>query len=549
MPLFHSSVKKLVALALTSSSFALHRATAQDSATPFLVEIGTIQAQMKYDTSEFTVPPGVPVKLVLKNADDLPHNLVVCDREGVSLAVAQVAWELGEKGFEKQWIPEDERILAATGMVDPQQSAAVTFQSPKKEGRYDFVCTYPGHAVIMKGVMIVREGGPEKAAEPRNAQGPIKDLTYTLFKGSWDKMPDFAALEPEETDSIASGQIDLAVRGELSSDFAIVYEGIITAPEAGEFTFAVASDDGSQIFVDDELIVNNDGIHAHGEKKGIVTLTAGEHRLRLNYFERAGEESLEARWAGPGLKGRATRLSKRAPRPTNSSLITGIPLIPKDRPVIYRNFIEGAGDRAIAVGFPGGVSLAFDANQVRLALMWTGDFMDAARHWNGRGQGYQPPSGKDVIPLPPGEGFATLASPDAPWPEPAPRAVDSRFKGYRFWDPNGNPEFLYQINGSVDVVDRCVPVTGDDGQLSLQRTITLQGKPEAPQLYFRVATGQIASEKNSTYLTAAGQRISITGADSTLQGGNLIIPVAFSDSSASFGITYQWLSKTETTPQ
>ena len=372
MPHLHSLYKRVLVLALTSSSLALDWAAAQDSAAPFLVEIGTIQAQMKYDTDEFTVPPDTAVKLVLKNSDDLPHNLVVCDREGVSLAVAQVAWGLGEKGFEKQWIPDDERVLAATGMVDPKQSAAVTFQSPRKEGRYDFVCTYPGHAVIMKGVMIVREGGPYKAAQRKKPKGPIKGLTYTLFKGSWDKMPDFVSLKPEETDSIASGQIDLAVRGDLSSDFGIVFDGIINAPEAGEFTFAVASDDGSQVFVDDQLVVDNDGIHAHGEKKGKVTLIAGEHRLRLTYFERSGEESLEVSWSGPGLKGKATRLSKRAPRQSNNSLVTGIPLVPKDRPMIYRNFIEGVGDRAIAVGFPGGVSLAFDADQVRLALMWTG---------------------------------------------------------------------------------------------------------------------------------------------------------------------------------
>lgn len=202
-------------LALCSYAFIPQISTAQDTASPILVEIGTLQAQMKYDTAEFTVPPAVQVKLVLKNSDDLPHNLVVCDREGVSLAVAQIAWELGEKGFEKQWIPDDKRVLAATGMVDPKMSGDVTFQSPAKEGRYDFVCTYPGHAVIMKGVMVVRTGGAEKTVKPEQS-GPIEDLTYTLFKGRWNRMPDFGELQPEETDSIANGLIDISVSGGLS---------------------------------------------------------------------------------------------------------------------------------------------------------------------------------------------------------------------------------------------------------------------------------------------------------------------------------------------
>ena len=198
---------------------------------------------------------------------------------------------------------------------------------------------------------------------------------------------------------------------------------------------------------------------------------------------------------------------------------------------------------------------------MRLALMWTGGFMDAARHWNGRGQGYQPPSGTDVVSLPPGEGFAMLASPDAQWPEPTPRAAHAKFKGYRFWDSAGSPEFLYQVNGSVNVVHRSTGATTDDGKLSLQRTVSLTGKPsDGTQLNFRVASGEVAIEKNTTYLTANGQRITITGAMPALHGSNLVIPIDLSTGAATFNIEYAWLSnssdtsnsndgKTETNPQ
>jgi mono/diheme cytochrome c family protein len=62
-------------------------------------------------------------------------------------------------------------------------------------------------------------------------------------------------------------------------------------------------------------------------------------------------------------------------------LVTGkIELVALDEPIVYRNFIEGAGARAIGVGYPEKLNLAFDANNMRLALLWHGAFIDAARH-------------------------------------------------------------------------------------------------------------------------------------------------------------------------
>ena len=86
---------------------------------------------------------------------------------------------------------------------------------------------------------------------------------------------------------------------------------------------------------------------------------------------------------------------------------------PEGEASIYRNFINGAGPRAIGVGYHEGVNLAFDANNMRLAMIWQGDFIDGARHWNGRGQGYQPPAGDAVVNLPEGVAIAALESAEA----------------------------------------------------------------------------------------------------------------------------------------
>ena len=62
---------------------------------------------------------------------------------------------------------------------------------------------------------------------------------------------------------------------------------------------------------------------------------------------------------------------------------------------------RGPGPRAIGVGYPEQANLAFDANDLRLALIWQGAFIDASRHWTGRGDGFQRPLGDNVLPWPP----------------------------------------------------------------------------------------------------------------------------------------------------
>ena len=91
-------------------------------------------------------------------------------------------------------------------------------------------------------------------------------------------------------------------------------------------------------------------------------------------------------------------------------------MIAFDEAVIYRNFIEGAGARAIGVGFPEKLNLAFDADNMRLAMLWHGGFIDAARHWTARGAGFEKPLGDNVLHLPTGPPLARLSDPSAMWP-------------------------------------------------------------------------------------------------------------------------------------
>lgn len=169
-----------------------------------------------------------------------------------------------------------------------------------------------------------------------------------------------------------------------------------------------------------------------------------------------------------------------------------IELKPQAEPIIYRNFIEGAGSRAIGVGYPEGVNIAFDANNLRLALIWHGAFIDAARHWTGRGVGFESPLGDDVLPLPSHAPFLKLDKPDREFPSDVGRDAGYKFLGY-FLDPQQRPVFRYSTSGLI-VEDHLVPRKGSGKFATLDRTLQFEGTADTNQLWYRAATGQILND-------------------------------------------------------
>lgn len=164
---------------------------------------------------------------------------------------------------------------------------------------------------------------------------------------------------------------------------------------------------------------------------------------------------------------------------------SALELVAEDRAILYRNFIEGAGTRAIGVGYPEKANLAFDANGMRLALLWHGAFIDASRHWSGRGQGFQPPLGRNVLKLPEGVALAQLESPDAVWPDAPAKEQGYAFRGYRL-DEKDRPAFLYAFAG-VEVEDFPLAVATDDEPI-LRRTFRIAHGGQSG-LWLRAAVG------------------------------------------------------------
>jgi hypothetical protein len=85
------------------------------------------------------------------------------------------------------------------------------------------------------------------------------------------------------------------------TNYFLRFTGFLNVPTNGSYTFYLSSDDGSELWLDGALVVNNDGAHSIQEVSGSTNLTAGPHTLTLGYFQNTGSQALAVSWAGPDL--------------------------------------------------------------------------------------------------------------------------------------------------------------------------------------------------------------------------------------------------------
>ena len=120
------------------------------------ITIKTIPERLLYDLREFKVAPGTPVKLIFENPDVTPHNLLIV-QPGAADEVGMAGNEMAKTpdGFAKGFIPDSPKILHKTQMLNQGDSETLRFTAPATPGKYPYICTFPGHWLVMKGEMVV----------------------------------------------------------------------------------------------------------------------------------------------------------------------------------------------------------------------------------------------------------------------------------------------------------------------------------------------------------------------------------------------------------
>ncbi|MBC8370543.1 MAG: hypothetical protein H8E25_11125 [Planctomycetes bacterium] len=119
-----------------------------------VILIGTIIEEMAYDVTEIKVKAGEEIEIWFHNKDYMPHNLIVGHPNSVE-ELGKAAEAMGADGFNKDFVPDSDKVIAATQLVNTGETAVLKFSAPSEPGNYIFVCTFPGHWQRMQGVMIV----------------------------------------------------------------------------------------------------------------------------------------------------------------------------------------------------------------------------------------------------------------------------------------------------------------------------------------------------------------------------------------------------------
>jgi azurin len=111
---------------------------------------------LQFAPKELRAKAGQPVRIVFENPDLMQHNLVLVAQdadEEVGMLADQMAAQ--PDGMAKNFIPASAKVLHATPLVNPNGRAELQFNAPKEPGKYGYLCTFPGHWRVMRGVLVV----------------------------------------------------------------------------------------------------------------------------------------------------------------------------------------------------------------------------------------------------------------------------------------------------------------------------------------------------------------------------------------------------------
>jgi mono/diheme cytochrome c family protein len=317
------------------------------------------------------------------------------------------------------------------------------------------------------------------------AKTALKNLVGTMYKGEWKVMPDFSTLKPALIEDFNVGVIDPDQSG-LKDAFAMVWTGQFEAPADGKYTFLFDCDDFGALYIGGERIAEVKGIGPVGgrAKEVPVMLKKGQIPFRLEYVEFAGQEVVVLGYKGPkdkDYKWLSNTKGGKGGKPAKPKVF--IPIQPKDGvAAIYRNFIDKITPRAIGIGFPNGLNIAYSADNLAAELFWNGKFMDGGHHWTDRGAGNEPPAGTNVIKLSSAQGVLLegvagdvvrfVREKEEKEFKFSAVKVAAEFKGYDL-DKAGNPTFRSAGKGFA-LTDAWLPEE-HSGKASLRRTLKVTG--------------------------------------------------------------------------
>ena len=113
---------------------------------------------LNFETPKIIVKANESIALTLVNPDVVPHNWALI-KPGTLQAIGEEANKLvaDPEALIRQYVPQTDDVICYTDIVEPGQETAIYFQAPQRPGTYPFLCTFPGHWMVMNGQLIVEK--------------------------------------------------------------------------------------------------------------------------------------------------------------------------------------------------------------------------------------------------------------------------------------------------------------------------------------------------------------------------------------------------------
>ncbi|SHM93377.1 protein of unknown function [Cyclobacterium lianum] len=284
----------------------------------------------------------------------------------------------------------------------------------------------------------------------------LDDITFDLYQGRYEAVPDFSQLTPARTGQME--RLGANIRG-AEEQFLIRYRGELEIKHEGQYIFNLSAPGGAgSLAVGTEQVI----AAAAGNLSGEIQLTAGTYPVEILYAKVQDwiPAGIGLEVSGPGI--RTVQLSdlsfSRASGPDP------ILVDPKERPVL-RSFMDIPGGsritHAVSVGSPYKVHYTYDMDFGDLVQVWRGDFLNATPMWNSRGDGSSRPMGSVTYTQQAALSFARLQDLQQPWPSDT---LGSHFKvkGYKVLSDDHHLQFEYESYG-VSVSDELEFLTEGEG--------------------------------------------------------------------------------------
>lgn len=154
-------MKKTSVIALVAALLTVPVVRAQEADVAVIELKPHATNPLGYDKTDLTVKAGQKVKLTLNNNGSIapqPHNFLLLKPGKLDVVGAQAnAMMTDPAAMAKSYIPDASKddILASTKLVMPTASETIEFVAPAEAGDYPYICTFPGHWLLMRGVMHV----------------------------------------------------------------------------------------------------------------------------------------------------------------------------------------------------------------------------------------------------------------------------------------------------------------------------------------------------------------------------------------------------------